>query len=120
MVYNGGGGEQSFFAEFDGIIDAELATNMNHDQVCRLIIDTAAAAANRSAAGSSSSLPLPPSANRSSDIAAAAVVITDAMVHPSPIPPSRQLRSNPQITTRLTYNAQGMQVDMAEYRKDSD
>ncbi|MCP4547121.1 MAG: hypothetical protein GY835_11700 [bacterium] len=32
-----------FFAEFDGIVDAELATGMNHDRVRRLIMDTAAA-----------------------------------------------------------------------------
>ncbi len=105
-----------FFADFDGIVDAEMATGMNHDQVRQLIIDTAT---NRSAtAGFSSSSPPPPA----SDSATAAAVITQAVVHHhlSPSPPPRQLRWNPQITMRLTYDARGTQVEMAEYKKDSD
>ncbi len=83
MAYDGsGGGEQSFFAEFDSIIDAELETGMNHDQVRRLIVDTAAA--NGSAAAAS--LSPPPDERRLSD---SATIIITTEVYPSPSPPSR-------------------------------
>ncbi len=112
MAYDGGDGdERSFFAEFDGIVDAELETGMNHDQVRRLIMD--AAITNGSAAASSS---LPPDEHRSSD--SAAVVVT-AEVYPSPSPPSCRLRQCPKQTEYLTYDERGMQVDMTAYRGDS-
>ncbi len=106
-----------FFAEFDGIVDAELETGMNHDRVRRLIIDTATAAVNGSAATSSSSPPPPPPpARRSSDSAG---IIIAAEVYPSLTPPSHQLRQNRRPPMYLTYNERGMQVDLTEYRGDS-
>ncbi len=101
-----------FFAEFDGIIDAELETGMNHDQVRRLIMD--AAAANGSAAAASPSLP--PDERRSSD---SATIIVAAEVHSSPSPPSDRLRPFPKPTRYLTYDERGMQVDLMAYRGDS-
>ncbi len=95
-----------FFSEFDGIVDAELATGMNHDWVRRLIMDTAAV--NGSAAVAS---PSPPP-----DSAAVVVV---AEVHSSHSPPSRRLRQCPKPTEYLTYDEWGMQVDMTAYRGDS-
>ncbi len=100
------GGEHSFFAEFDGIVDAELATGMNHDRVRQLIMDTAATA-NGSAAIAS---PSPPPDS--------AAVVVIAEVHSSPSPPSRQLRQCPKPTEYLTYDDRGMQVDLMEYRGD--
>ncbi len=113
VAYDGGDGdERSFFAEFDGIVDAELETGMNHDQVRRLIMD--AAVANGSAAAASS-LP-PPEERQSSDSAA---VVVAAEVYPSPSPPLRRLRQCPKQTEYLTYDERGMQVDMTAYRGDS-
>ncbi|MCP4540292.1 MAG: hypothetical protein GY832_24395 [Chloroflexi bacterium] len=101
-----------FFAEFDGIVDAELETGMNHDQVRRLIMDTAAA--NGSATATSPSPP--PDERRSSDSAA---IIVAAEVYSSPNPPSHRLRQCPKQTEYLTYDERGMQVDMTAYRGDS-
>ncbi len=104
-----------FFAEFDGIIDVELETGMNHDQVRWLIINTAATAVNGSAAASSSSPP-PPPARRSSDSAS---IVVAAEVYPSLTPPSRQLHQNRRPPTYLTYDERGTQVGLTAYRGDS-
>ncbi len=87
---------------------------MNHDQVRRLILDTAAAAAMNGSAAAS--LSPPPPARQSLDSAG---IIIAAEVYPSPTRPSRQLHQNRRPPTYLTYDERGMQVDMAAYRGDT-
>ncbi len=95
------GSEQSFFAEFDGIIDAQMATGMDNKGVRQLILSANDAAAVNGPAATASPSPSLGSA------------VVTAEVHPL----LRRMRNQ---TSILTYDENWKQMEQQSFRGDSE